>query len=140
MRRGLLYPVNPNKAGVNMIRGIGIDICDISRMRKAISKKGFRERLFSREEISYAESKADPAVHYASSFAAREALSKATGWGIAKLCLNSFPIERTGSGPRFVFDDATLSRFSEEGIDQVFLTISHEAGIAVAVVVLEKNR
>jgi len=67
-------------------------------------------------------------------------LSKATGWGIAGLGLNSCSIERTPSGPRFVFDEEALSKFSKEGIDNVFLSISHEAGIAVAVVILEKNR
>ena len=123
-----------------MIRGIGIDICDISRMRKAVSREGFCRRVFSEGEIAYAESKADPAAHYAAAFAAREALSKATGWGIAGLGLNSCSIERTPSGPRFVFDEEALSKFSKEGIDNVFLSISHEAGIAVAVVILEKNR
>ena len=73
-----------------MIRGIGIDVCDISRMRKAVSREGFCKRVFSEEEITYAESNADPAAHYAAAFAAREALSKATGWGIAGLGINSW--------------------------------------------------
>ena len=122
-----------------MIRGIGIDVCDISRMRKALSREGFCSRIFSPEEITYAETKADPAVHYAAAFAAREALSKATGWGIAGLGIKTCSIERTSTGPMFVFDEKTTDRFSQEGIDNVFLSISHEAGIAVAVVVLEKN-
>lgn len=123
-----------------MIRGIGLDVCDITRMRKAVSQKGFCERVFSADEISYAEAKADPATHYAAAFAAREALSKATGWGMAKLGVKSCPIERTKTGPRFVFDEKTISKFSDEGIDNIFLTISHDAGIAAAVVVLEKNQ
>ena len=123
-----------------MIRGIGLDLCDIARMRKAVSQKGFRERVFSVEEISYAESKADPATHYAAAFAAREALSKATGWGMAMLGIKSCPIERTKTGPRFVFDEKTLSKFFDEGINNIFLTISHDAGVAAAVVVLEKNQ
>lgn len=122
-----------------MIRGIGIDLCDITRMRKAVSREGFCERLFSEEEITYAESKADPATHYAAAFASREALSKATGWGIAGLGISSCSIERTKTGPRFRFDEKTLLKFSNQGIDNVFLSISHEASIAVAVVVLEKN-
>ncbi|MDD4159501.1 MAG: holo-ACP synthase [Synergistaceae bacterium] len=123
-----------------MIRGIGIDICDIARMRKAVSREGFCIRVFSEEEIVYAEKKADPAVHYAASYAAREALSKATGWGIAGLGINSCSVKRTESGPKFVFNDNILSKFSNEGIDDIFLSISHESGIAVAVVILEKNK
>ena len=123
-----------------MIRGIGIDICDISRMSKAVSREGFCERVFSCEEIAYARSKADPAAHFAAAFAAREALSKATGWGIAGLGINSCSIERTAAGPRFIFDENTLLKFSNEGIDNIFLSISHEAGVAVAVVILEKKQ
>lgn len=122
-----------------MIRGIGIDICDISRMRKAISREGFCRRVFSENEIAYSESNADPAVHYAAAFAAREALSKATGWGIAGLGIDSCSIERTKSGPRFILDKNILSKFSDEGIDNIFLSISHESGIAIAVVILEKS-
>ncbi len=122
-----------------MIGGIGIDVCEISRMRKAVSRQGFCSRVFSHEEITYAQEKADPAAHFAAAFAAREALSKATGWGIAGLGINSCSVERTSSGPRFVFDEKTLAKLSSDGIESVFLSISHEAGIAVAVVILEKK-
>ena len=121
-----------------MIGGIGIDLCDISRMRKAISREGFLERIFSDEEVAYAESKADPAVHYAAAFAAREALAKATGWGIAGLGLKSCPITRKNDGPKFVFDEELKARLEKMGVTGVFLSITHESGLAAAVVVLEK--
>ena len=66
-----------------MIKGIGIDLCDIERMKKAAARAGFVERLFSKNEIAYAGDRADAALHYAAAFAAKEALAKAGagGWG-----------------------------------------------------------
>lgn len=122
-----------------MIRGIGIDLCDISRMRRAIAREGFVERVFSDEEIAYAKSKADPAVHFAAAFAAREALAKATGWGIAGLGLKSCSITRKKDGPKFVFDERLKAELEKMDAEGVFLSISHESGVAAAVVVLEKR-
>ncbi len=67
-----------------MIRGIGIDLCDIERMKKAVAREGFVKRLFSEGEIAYAKDKADAASHYAAAFAAKEALAKAGGWGLGR--------------------------------------------------------
>lgn len=120
-----------------MIRGIGVDICDVDRMEKAISQKGFIERVFSPEEAAYSDAKALPAMHYASAFAAREALAKATGWGIAGIGMDSCYVRRTEGGPRFVFSEEFERKLKAADICGVFLSLSHEAGIAVAVVVLE---
>ncbi len=120
-----------------MIRGIGVDLCDIKRIRKALEQKGFRERVFSEEEIAYADTKADPAKHYASAFAAREALAKATGCGIAKMGMNSCSIRRSDEGPCFIFTDEYSEKLKTAKIDKVFLSLSHEADMAVAVVLLE---
>jgi len=120
-----------------MISGIGVDLCDIGRMRKALEQKGFREKVFSEEEIAYAESKADPAKHYASAFAAREALAKATGLGVARMGLNSCSIQRTVKGPVFVFTDIFTEKLKTAGIGNVFLSLSHDSDIAVAMVVTE---
>lgn len=120
-----------------MICGIGVDLCDIERMRRAIKQKGFCDRVFSREEIDYASSKADPAKHYAGSFASREALAKATGWGMAKMGFNSCYVARSECGPSFIFTQQLLEKLNHKKIDRVFLSISHEGNMAVAMVVLE---
>ena len=67
-----------------MILGIGVDLCDIGRMKKAVAREGFAVRVFSKGEIGYAEGRGDPAAHYAAAFAAKEALAKAGGWGVTK--------------------------------------------------------
>jgi len=72
---------------INMkIFGIGTDIINIKRMEKSIIKNGisFKNKIFSPKEIIYCERKKNPSSFYAKRFAAKEALSKALGTGIAK--------------------------------------------------------
>lgn len=125
--------------GDEMIHGIGIDLCDITRIEKALRHKGFKERVFSEEEIEYAESKAVPARHFAASFAAKEAMAKATGWGIVGLGLNSLYVKRTKNGPKFIFNEETTVKLEKLNVSNVFLSISHEGDMAAAMVVLEKR-
>ena len=120
-----------------MIRGIGIDLCDIERMKKAVAREGFVKRLFSEGEIAYAKDKADAASHYAAAFAAKEALAEAGGWGLGKMGLDSCEVVRTERGPVFNFSADFQRRLEEEGIIRVFLSLSHESGMAAAMVVLE---
>lgn len=120
-----------------MIKGVGIDLCDIERMKKAIAQKGFCERVFSDEEIAYANSKASPESHFAAAFAAREAIAKAGGWGMAGVGLDSCSVTRTDSGPRFVIGDEFQAKLDALGVTNVHLSISHDGGIAAAFVVLE---
>jgi holo-[acyl-carrier protein] synthase len=66
-----------------MIKGIGTDIIEVERVTTKNSKKknGFREFVFSTEEIKYCENKTNTYEHYAARFAAKEALGKALGLG-----------------------------------------------------------
>ena len=58
---------------------IGTDLEDISRIRSAIEKNGkrFLNQIYTREEQTYCQSKADPAMHFAGRFCAKEAMIKA---------------------------------------------------------------
>jgi len=123
-----------------VICGIGIDLCDIERMKKALAQRGFCERVFSPEEIAYANSKAEPAAHFASAFAAREALAKAGGWGLAALGLKFCSVSRTETGPKFIFSDDFSIRLKQTGVSSVFLSLTHDGGAAAAVVVLESEK
>ena len=68
------------------IYGIGTDIVNIKRIEKTLKKNGnnFKNKVFSKNEISYCENKKNPFPFYAKRFAAKEALSKALGTGIRK--------------------------------------------------------
>lgn len=119
------------------IKGIGVDLCSIRRMSRALEHASFAARVFSEQEITYANEQAVPARHFASAFAAREALAKAGGWGLGLMGLKSCRIERTKRGPRFIFTEEFAARLAGEGIIAAHLSISHESDIVAAMVVLE---
>lgn len=121
-----------------MTQNIGIDICSIKRIKKALEQSGFKKRVFSAEEILYADDKAVPEIHYAAAFAAREALAKALGWGLAKTGIKSSSVVRTEHGPEFSFTDFFAERLKQEKIKNICLSISHEDDIAVAIVMIER--
>lgn len=67
-----------------MIRGIGVDIVEIGRIRRLIESEEHRflNKVFTSAEIAYCNAKANRFQHFAARFAAKEAVSKAlaTGW------------------------------------------------------------
>ncbi|NQU18891.1 holo-ACP synthase [bacterium] len=64
-----------------MTKGIGIDIVEISRLKRVIDKwgDGFLNRVFNKKEIEYSMQKRFPYQHLAARFAAKEAVIKAFG-------------------------------------------------------------
>ena len=68
------------------IFGIGTDIVNIKRIDYSLKKHGlnFKNRIFSKKEISYCDKKKNSGAFYAKRFAAKEAFSKALGTGIRK--------------------------------------------------------
>ncbi len=60
---------------------IGVDIIGISRIRKAVEKEAFVERVFTPSERTYCDGKSDPAASYAGLFCAKEAAVKALKCG-----------------------------------------------------------
>ena len=65
--------------------GLGVDIVEIARVRRILERTpSFRERVFSEEERAYCDAAANPEVHYATRFAAKEAVVKALGTGFTR--------------------------------------------------------
>jgi holo-[acyl-carrier protein] synthase len=63
---------------------VGIDMVEIGRIRAALDRySGFRERCFTAAEQAYCDGRPNPAQHYAARFAAKEAVGKALGFGVA---------------------------------------------------------
>ncbi|MDR0764993.1 MAG: holo-ACP synthase [Synergistaceae bacterium] len=120
-----------------MIAGVGTDLCAISRMKRAVENDYFVKKIFVAEEIEYAMSRGEPARHFASAFAAREALSKATGLGMFGMGLSAVWVRRTDKGPIFMMDGGTSERLRSRGADKCWLSLTHEGDFALAFVVLE---
>ena len=68
------------------IFGIGTDIVNIRRIEQSLKKHkfSFKNKIFSKKEISYCEKRKNPGAFYAKRFAAKEAFTKALGTGIRK--------------------------------------------------------
>ena len=122
------------------MKGVGIDMIEVSRVADKIGKEsGFREMVFSENEINYCEPKPNKAEHYAARFAAKEAFLKAigTGWKTGT-AFNEIEVQHDGEGsPVLHLLGETARTLSSMGINKIHLSLSHLKSIASAVVVVE---
>ncbi len=123
-----------------MIAGVGIDLCEISRMEKLIQDERFLVRFFNTEEQAYIREKGKSgAQSMAGIFAAKEALAKALGVGIAA-DIREICVKHDANGAPYYSLSGEYARFAEvRRISGFFLSITHEAGMAAAVCVAERN-
>jgi holo-[acyl-carrier protein] synthase len=64
---------------------VGVDLIEIGRIRRALERyPRFRERCFTDAERAYCDARPNPAESYAGRFAAKEAVGKALGFGVAR--------------------------------------------------------
>jgi holo-[acyl-carrier protein] synthase len=115
------------------ILGLGVDICEIARMERALARHPtMRERVFTPEEIAYCDAKARPAESYAGRFAAREAVIKALG-GYRGKRWQDISVARALSGaPAIRLEGNAKRRADMLGVTQVLVTFTHERTNAVA--------
>ncbi len=123
-----------------MIAGVGIDLCEISRMEKLIQDERFLVRFFNTEEQAYIREKGKSgAQSMAGIFAAKEALAKALGVGIAA-DIREICVKHDANGAPYYSLSGEYACFAEvRRISGFFLSITHEAGMAAAVCVAERN-
>jgi len=123
-----------------MISGIGQDIIEVDRVAQKIGKeKGFREMVFSKNEIRYCESKPNKFQHYAARFAAKEAFFKAIGTGWKNgTAFNEVEVFHQEEGrPGISLLGKTAETLAGMNISKIFVSISHLRSMASAVVVIE---
>jgi holo-[acyl-carrier protein] synthase len=115
-----------------VIVGIGIDVVDIERFRETLERTpGLRERLFTASE------RALPPASLAARFAAKEALAKALG-APAGLHWHDCEIVKDAEGrPVFSLRGTVADRAAQQRAGTLHLSLSHDAGIASAMVVAE---
>lgn len=112
--------------------GVGIDVCDLDRFGASLERTpGLRERLFTDAEA------ARPPHSLAARFAAKEALAKALGAPAGLEWHDAEVVTDPTGRPSFVLRGTVRARADELGVASVHLSLSHDAGIASAVVVLE---
>ena len=114
----------------------GVDIVDVDRIKNSIEnyREKFLDKIFSEEEQSYCFSKADPYIHFAGKFAAKEAVMKSVlSSEVLKIgSLLSISILNDDNGaPKVKIKDLP-------GID-IKISISHTESQAIAFAIYDKK-
>jgi holo-[acyl-carrier protein] synthase len=112
--------------------GVGIDVVDIERFEESLRRTpGLRTRLFTAHEVDR------PSASLAARFAAKEAVAKALGAPVGMAWQDAEVVSEETGRPRLELRGTVLARAEALGVAHVHLSLSHDAGIASAVVVLE---
>ncbi|MBX3213565.1 MAG: holo-ACP synthase [Labilithrix sp.] len=124
-----------------MIVGVGIDVCSIERMRRALERHGdrFFGRICSPAERADLTGR-DQATALAGRFAVKEAFAKALD-GARGVGWHEVEVRRAASGkPVLELSGNAVTTVARFGADTWHVSISHDAGVAMAVVILERTR
>ena len=114
-----------------MIQGVGIDVVDIERFAESLKRTpGLLERIFTPQEREL------PIASLAARFAAKEALAKALGAPMGLKWHDAEVIKSLGGAPSFVLRDSVAQVVNGA---KVHLSMSHDAGIASALVMVERE-
>jgi holo-[acyl-carrier protein] synthase len=115
-----------------MILGVGIDVVDIARFGETLERTpAMLARLFTATEQERS------LASLAARFAAKEALAKALGAPTGMGWLDAEVVNAPTGDPQLEMRGSVLARAEELGVRGVHVSMSHDAGIASAVVVLE---
>lgn len=113
------------------IKGIGIDVEDISRFEKIDynKKKNFYEKIFTDEEIKYCLKKTNPYPHFAVRFCAKEAFIKASSATMKDL--KKIEVVLENNKPKIVTSVVNDKK------NQIHVSMSHSEKTATAMVIIE---
>ena len=118
-----------------MIIGIGTDIIEIERIKKACAREAFLLRSFTIAEREFIAGRSDKA---AGNFAVKEAVSKVMGTGFRGISLNEIEVLRDTLGKPFIrLYGRAGERALNLGIEKWHVSISNTKALAIAYVIGE---
>ena len=124
-----------------MIFGIGTDIVAIDRFQRFIDEgnEALLQRIFTAAERDVCSARKGAAACYAARFAAKEAFLKALGTGLRNgISWHDMEVVNNKLGkPSLLLLGKAEDIFMETGLTAVHLSLSHDGGNAVAMVLLE---
>lgn len=124
-----------------MLKGLGIDLVETDRLRKALESHGerFERRVFTEGELTDCRSRKDRVQALAARFAAKEACLKAlgTGWSGGLGFRQIEVVRRPGGRPEIRLHGAAAAFADRAGVTSVRVSLTHQPRSAAAVVVLE---
>ena len=121
-----------------MIVGIGNDIIEIERIEKAISKEGFKNKIYTQRELKNIEKRGNRTETYAGIFSAKEAISKAIGTGVREFFLTDLEILNDDLGKPYVVVSEKLDKILKTKKEdyQIEISISHSRKYATAMAII----
>lgn len=126
-----------------MIIGTGIDIVEISRIKRASLKwkNNFLKRIFTEKELKYSQGKPSSYQHLAARFAAKEAVLKAFGDGWKKRAeWTDIEVWNEKSGKPKVKLYRHLKKIKDDmKVDDIIISLSHTRTYALASAILVRK-
>jgi holo-[acyl-carrier protein] synthase len=121
-----------------VIIGIGIDVVPVERFAESLTRTpGLRDRLFTVAEQVTPRGNPRTGESLAARFAAKEALAKALGAPVGLHWHDATVLSHDSGRPELVVSGTVRARADELDVAHLHLSLSHDAGIASAVVVAE---
>ena len=126
------------------ILGIGVDIVDNNRLKKLVKNKNFISRVFTHNEQKNSNKIKNKINYYSKRFAAKEAFSKATGFGISKnLNFKDIEIKNNKKGKPLISLNKSTLTFLKKKLNvksfKINLSLSDEKIYSIAYVIIEKH-
>jgi holo-[acyl-carrier protein] synthase len=118
-----------------MIKGIGVDVIEIDRIKEAVKRHGdnFLNKIFTERELSYCRNRKKLKYpELAVRFAAKEAYSKAIGTGMRGIRWKEIEVVNNNRGKPHIALSGKISA-------DVHLSLSHSSNYAVASLVIEEG-
>ncbi|MFE9405384.1 holo-ACP synthase [Streptomyces sp. NPDC006530] len=121
-----------------MIIGVGIDVAEIERFGQSIARTpAMLQRLFVESELILPGGERRGVASLAVRFAAKEALAKALGAPAGLLWTDAEVYVEESGQPRLRVRGSVAARAAELGVRHWHVSLSHDAGVASAVVIAE---
>ena len=117
-----------------MIAGVGIDVVDVARFERQLQNSPtLLTRLFTESEREL------PVRSLAARFAAKEAIAKALGAPVGLRWTDVTVVREPSGRPRLEVTGTGAARAADLGVERFHVSLSHDAGIASAVVIAERG-
>jgi holo-[acyl-carrier protein] synthase len=116
---------------------VGVDVVEIPRIEQALNRFGerFLRRIYTDDEVRFCRGRV---AELAARFAAKEAVMKALGTGVRGVGWREIEVlPMRGGKPLVYLHDRAHRRAVALGIREMAVSLTHSAGVAIAVVAAE---
>ena len=142
MDRFVTKQAQTNKGMIKVIIGMGCDLVEVARIKKAIENPRFVEKVYTQSEIDYCQKRGkQQAMSFAARFAAKEAAAKALGTGFRSANMRDEEITNDELGkPILKLTGNFQERAKELGCKYFHVSLSHTKEYGLAQVILEGDK